>query len=264
MRSLTEIPVPPKLSEPGPNGTVKRVVQLLRALVDTDAASTITALADQLQLPRSTVHRLLGLLREEGLVVTDPDTKRYDVGPEFLRIAGRIAGRTTLLEIARPIMERVVEETGEKCVLSLHLPEQRKMMLAAEVRSASPLTYETTLFRPMSLVWSVAGRAILAWLPEDEIVATVESDPTSPSGERAVLTDTVRGLAEIREKGFAELRAFTLEGAHGVAAPIFGPGRVPVGSLVIVVPAVRTSDRTAEIGPLLVQHAAEVSRRIGG
>jgi DNA-binding IclR family transcriptional regulator len=161
-------------------------------------------------------------------------------------------------------MERVVEETGEKCVLSLHLPEQRKMMLAAEARTASPLTYETMLFRPMSLVWSVAGRAILAWLPEQAILATVESDPTSPSGERAVPRAILRALGEIREKGFAEAEALSLEGAHAVAAPIFGPARVVVGSLVVVVPAVRTNDRMDEIGPLLVAHAQEVSRRIGG
>jgi DNA-binding IclR family transcriptional regulator len=248
-----------------PVGTVHRSVELLRTLAEADGEASLSSLATQLNLPRSTVHRLLQLFLQEGLVAVAPGSRQYEIGPELYRIAALVLRRRDVAAMAEPIMKDVVAETSETCLLGLYLPTTAQMTFAAEAPSSHPLGYRIDLDRPMPVVWGASGRAILAWRSEEEIDAILSSrhEPSAsgaPFDPKSVRTD----LARVRERGYAATSAEKIAGSHGVAAPLFDGGEFAIGSLCVTIPAFRAGRGVgAAIGPLLVDRAQKLSRLLG-
>src|SRR3546814_16357197 len=85
------------------------------------------------------------------------------------------------------------------------------------------LTYQNDLHRPLSLYWGASGKAILAFLPDDEIEQILRREGASPaSGEKPPsLRARMAELREVRARGYAISEGQKLPGARGVAAPVF-------------------------------------------
>lgn len=223
-----------------PAGTVARALSALRVLAEAPGPVGVKTLAGALDLPMSTSHRLLDLLGAEGFVERQAGTRRYVPGTELIRIAGLIAGRTSLPALVRPALERLRDETGETAIFALYLPAQGAMTYAACADSRHALRYRIDLFAQSSLVWGAAGLAILAWLPEErraEIVAAAGPSPTTGRPvDRASLSDR---LALIRARGYAVSEAEKLPDSIGIAAPLAMRPGAPAGSIVLTIPEMR-------------------------
>lgn len=66
---------------------IARTAEILRALCGTPGGMTQAELCEQVGLARSTVHRLLTAMRDEGLVETSGPRSRYRLGPAIQRMA---------------------------------------------------------------------------------------------------------------------------------------------------------------------------------
>jgi DNA-binding IclR family transcriptional regulator len=252
--------------EPPSTGTVARAVAVLRALAETDGDATVAGLAARLGLPRPTVHRLLGLLREQGMVDAHESTRTYAVGQEFFRIAALVTKRQQLGALARPEMERIVDACGETCLLGVYLPAHRQMMFAEEAPSVHPLGYRVDMLTPISLVWGASGRAILAFRPEGDIDEILRVEGPSPvTGARLPSAATTHDeLAQVRAQGYAYTQGQKIPGSRGVAAPILAADGWAVGSLCLTIPEMRFDDGSApRLGELLMEHASIVSGLLG-
>jgi DNA-binding IclR family transcriptional regulator len=254
-----------QVAEPGTRvGTVNRVIGLFNALAESRGEIALSTLADQLELPRPSVHRILESFRAAGLVVSSPETKRYDIGPALYRLAGLIMNRQDLRALAHPTLEAVVRETGEKCVLGVYLPGPAGVMFVDEVRSASAIFYQTPLFEQTSLVWTAAGHCILAWLPPEIVDRILAVEPVSPTGVALDPGALKAELEKVRRRGYLESAGLQVSGAGIVAAPIFGHTGGVVATLAIVYPWIRQwKEHDPSLGPLLVARADEISRLLG-
>jgi DNA-binding IclR family transcriptional regulator len=247
------------------SGTVARAVQLLRALAEAERDVTVAGLAEELALPRPTVHRLLGLLRDEGMVEARPG-HAYGPGPEFVRVAALVSKHHDLGRLARPFMERVARETAESCMLCVYLPAKRRMIIADDVASTHPLGYRLTRNEPMSVLWGASGRAILAFLPESEIAAVVAGEGPSPVTGAPVPApeELAELLAEIRAAGYAYTQGQKIPDSRGIAAPIRSADGPAVGSLALTIPELRYRPEAREqLGAVVSAYAAELSRLLG-
>jgi DNA-binding IclR family transcriptional regulator len=74
---------------PGPGGiqVIARIAEILRTLGTAPGGMTQAELCEQIGLARSTVHRLLTAMRDEGLVETSGPRGRYRLGPAIRRLA---------------------------------------------------------------------------------------------------------------------------------------------------------------------------------
>lgn len=248
------------------DGTAVRLVGVLRHLAEADGEVTVKGLADALDLPPSTAHRMLGQLARTGMVEADGARHRYRPGVEYYRLAALVAGRMDLAEIARPIMDAVVAECGETCVLGLYLPNERRMMFVARADSAHPLRYPLALHRPLSVAWGASGRAILAFLPAEEIDAVLTLREASPATGAALPrpSEMHRLLAHIHARGVAVSHGEKIPGAVGIAAPVMRAGGQAIGSLSVTIPALRFQpDSEAGLVELVRGQAAALSRALG-
>jgi DNA-binding IclR family transcriptional regulator len=248
-----------------PLGTVARAITLLRVLAEAGGEVSLAGLATAVALPRPTVHRLLGLLREQGMVEQDPANNRYQVGVEFYRLAALVSSKREVTKLARPLMERLSEQTGESCVLALYRAHDRRMIYAEHVSSKHPLGYRIALNRPSTLVWGASGRAILAHLAPEDIEAVARGPEPSPvAGERLTATQLKRDLAAIRACGYAATRSQKIADARGIAAPIFAAASTAIGSICMTIPEHRyEAESEQQLAELVVATARELSVVLG-
>ena len=247
-------------------GTVARAAVILRSLAEADEDVSIKALSDQLQLAPSTIHRLLHLLMEQGLVERGENGHRYHAGTEFFRLGALVVNKTRIPKLALPYMRAVVDKCDEFCLLNLYLPAERKTMIAQTVSSSHPLTYTHEKFKPSAVTWGARSRAILAHLPEDEVRSIYESADVSPANGGALppLDEFLAILADIRRNGFVYSRSQKLQGAVGIAAPLFGAQGSVFGSMSVTVPEFRWDEkRLPEISGIVIEQARRLSSALG-
>jgi DNA-binding IclR family transcriptional regulator len=247
-------------------GTVARVVQLLGCLAEADGPVSIKFLCQTLKLPASTVHRLLGLLGTEGMVERNADRPAYAPGLELVRIASLLASKVRIVDVAKPFMRAIVQDCDETCCLLQYIPAQRKVMALHAEFSSHPLRYRIEFFQPHSLLWGATGRAVLAFLPPEEIDAALRDNDASPAtgatlpARKALLAD----LAEIRNHGYAITHGQKIEGAVGISTPLFNSERRVIGCLCITMPETRfTKKAQTRLSQLLMSRAGELNRALG-
>ena len=247
-------------------GTVARVVKLLTCIAEAEGEVSIKYLCQELNLPASTVHRLLGLMIENGIIERAPVRALYGPGLELLRISSLLAAKVSIVDLARPIMRSIVSACDQTCVLLRYIPSSRKVMAVHAEYSSNPLRYQIELFQPHSLLWGATGRSVLAFLPREEIeVALKEADRSPATGAplpspKLMMSD----LDEIRERGFSMTHGQKIAGAVGLAAPLFNSESRVIGCLSITIPkATFDKDAESKIPGLLLEHAKKLNRALG-
>jgi IclR family transcriptional regulator, KDG regulon repressor len=243
-------------------GTIRRVLMLLSSLADHPGASAQN-LATQLNLPRSSVHRLLAMLRANGFA--DSEAGGFGPGLEFFRIAGRLGPRMPFRKLAEPYLEALSAQYHETTILALLARKQVKMFYAAKGSPADPMRYNVELGALEPMVWGATGRVILAYLSESEIASALERREPSPA--RAQAPDGAElypALAEIRRNGYGISHGHRTANSVGIAAPFFdGDGEV-AGSLAFLIPEFRWAAAPQdEVVRTVVDAAARLSRQLG-
>jgi IclR family transcriptional regulator, KDG regulon repressor len=245
-------------------GTVRRVLMLLSHLADRPGES-VQSLAARVNLPRSSVHRLLAMLRAGGFADSEPGG---GVGPgnELYRIAGRLGARMPYRKLAGPHLQALSEQFRETSILALLAREQLKMFYAATGSPPDPMRYNIEVGALEPLVWGATARVLLAHLDEPEIAAVIGRRERSPAlGLELNKTELRQSLAQIRRDGYGISRAHRSLNTVGVAAPFFdGEGKV-AGSLGFLIPEFRwASAPRDQVVQALLTAAAGLTRQSGG
>lgn len=247
-------------------GTVARVVRVLAALADSDGSAGVGDLSAQLQLAPSTAHRLLNLLKAEGMVEASPTGGRYGIGPEFYRIAARVVATVDVTALSQPYIETLARRFDETVLFGLYLPHRQALAFTARADGEQALLYRIDMNRPGSLAWGASGKSVLAYLPAGHIRSVLGLEEPSPvAGARQADPAVVESeLAEIRERGYAVTEGEKLPEARGIGAPVFGPRGV-VGCILLTSPKSRMPHADINvIGAAVREEALRLSHDLGG
>jgi DNA-binding IclR family transcriptional regulator len=215
----------------------------------------------------STVHRLLGLLEEEGLVRQDDPGGGYGLGTELLRLAWTAAGSHPVRSAALPHMRELAKASGETVTLGLYDPVRQQTCVLAVVESDAPFRYVSNLHEWRDLYTGASGRAVMAFLPEVERRAIVERTKLAPATEHTITSaDELEAvLAEVRARGYASSQEERRLGGVGIAAPIFGAGGAVLGEVGLSVPTQRFDpDDAPRLARLVTACAERIGAALGG
>ncbi len=227
----------------------------------------VRELAKGVGMNPSTVHRLLGLLEEEGLVRQEAEGSRYGVGDELLRLAWTAAGTNPIERAALPHMQVLVAESGETATFGLYDPVRRQTCVVAVVESDEPFRYVTRLHEWRDLHTGASGRAVMAFLPDDVRAEVIERTRLAPATEHTITSPEAleRSLATVRDRGYAFSQEERRLGGVGIAAPVFGAGGRVAGEVGVSVPTQRFIPGDEDRLAALVRACAErISAAIGG
>lgn len=232
-----------------------------------DGPAGVREIAKAVEMNPSTVHRLLGLLEEEGFVRQDAPGGGYTVGTALLRLALTASGSHPVRSAALPHMRALAEASGETVTLGLYDPVRRQTYVLAVVESDAPVRYVSKLHEWRDLHTGASGRAVMAFLPDDERRTVVERTQLAPATEHTITSaaELERVLAEVRERGYAFSQEERRLGGVGIAAPVFGPGRHVLGEVGVSVPTQRfVPADERRLARLVVACAMAITTELGG
>lgn len=204
----------------------------------------VTAIAERVRLPKSTVARLLAALDEVDAVERFDGTS-WRIGPGIAALTDAVSPERSLISVARPFLLDLVADLGEDA--GLGLPDGNDVLYVDQVSSGNPVQVRdwTGTRAPMHAVPS--GLVLLAEWPEDALDAYLGGDLVALT--RQTLNDPTRlcaRLAEVRAAGFAWGLEEFAEGIDSVAAPIRDARGKAIGAIHVHGPAYRFPSQDEE------------------
>ena len=231
--------------------SVDRAIRLLKAIANSPVPLKLAAVAAAAAVNPGTAWRLLATLEDHGLV-TRTDSG-YAVGYSVVRIAAS-ADETALKAAARPLLERLVDETQE--AVSLSVPRQLTIVSIDHI-AAPRVVSAGWVGEQLPLHCTSNGKLLLASLPEDELAAFLRRPltaltPATITDPRALRSE----LRKLRERGYGtEIEEFE-PGLHAVSAAAQDARKKPIAILSVSGPAYRLPrPRLNDIGAQLLQAA---------
>jgi IclR family transcriptional regulator, acetate operon repressor len=259
---MCEHPGVASTDQPSGAQAVDRALRVLRAFENADDDLGISDVAAATGLTPSTTHRLIRALCRGGLLVQDPRTERYQLGP-LLVVLGRRAEQRLGYAALLPMLDELAAESGESASLGIRTGDE--VLVVLHHHSEQPLRFDAEPGTRVPLHTSAMGKAILAFSGDPE--QAVASLPELEARTRRTITDRRRLLEQlvaIHRRGWAFNDEERDPGVRAVAAPIRDPSGVAQAAVAIQGPTVRMVDsRIDDLGTRLVEATAEMAGALG-
>jgi len=252
--------------------------ELLEALSQAPGALMLRDLAAAAGMSAAKAHRYLVSFQRMGLVVQDPVSTRYDLGPAALRIGLASLSRIDAVKLARERIDQLLLETGHTLAIAVWGNQGPTMVHWTEAPQTVPVTLR--LGDVMPLLTSATGRCFAAFMGSEgrdaQRIAPMVRDelarlkklphntelplvdvPRSPQDVQAMLEDT-------RRRGLARVVHSLLPGVGGFCAPVFdAQGRLALGLVVLGSVATLDTDWHGAPASALLRCARQLSADLG-
>ncbi|MFQ5858531.1 MAG: IclR family transcriptional regulator [Anaerolineae bacterium] len=246
--------------------SIRRALRILASFNITLVEIGVTEASELLGCSKSTAHRTLSVLEEEGFVRQDLTTRKYVLGPKVLELAAVLSETTDVRLKSLPHMESLRQATNETVTLGLVV--DNSLVFIEELVSSQSLRYSHSheMGRPLELYAGAAGKTLFAHLPQSEIDYILNEAKLVPIGPSTIVDPKQlrEELARIRERGFGISVEERVPGAAGIAAPVRNHTGNVIACVGLFGPKLRFEqtgfDRLAE---LVVATAAAISADMG-
>lgn len=243
--------------------TVDHALAVLEAFGPDTRDLGVAELSRMLRITGPSTYRLLSTLEARGFLEQDPKTKRYRLGLKLFEIASRISSGISLLDVAHPHLERLVELTQETAFLAIW--DRDAALSIDKVDSPLQLFLRTTVGTRRPPNAASSAKCLLAFQPQQVIDDTLAKGLGRFNAQTVTDHDVFRAeLEQIRRQGYAINRGGYHESASGVAAPIRDRHRKVVASVALGVPTSRMDDeRVPELVRAVMQAADAIAMQSG-
>ena len=215
-------------------------------------------------LTTSTTGRLMTSLKEMGLLQQNPATRAYRLGTKVLEWAGVVSATLDIRTKALPYMSELHRKTHE--TISLYVPEGNQRLCVERLESSYNVRIVSWVGRRLPLHAGSAGKAILAFMPEEQSSRLIDSMELIPFTDKTVTDGAAlrAAIAEVRRLGYAVSHGEWLPEASGVATAILNSRREVIGALCISGPSQRFGeDRLPGFIEGILQATDRISKEVG-
>jgi DNA-binding IclR family transcriptional regulator len=238
--------------------SVDRAIDLLFHLHEQARPRGVSEIARALELPKSTVHRLLQALVRRGLV--EQEGGRYAPGARLVALGLGAQERDPVVGAARPVLDEEARALGE--TVFLMAPRSGGLVVLDKAEGAGFLRAAPRLGEAVPLHATAAGKLAFAFAPDR---FPLEPAALERFTERTVVDpEALRAEVErARKQGWAENHGEWIEGLSVVAAPVLLD--VPAGGrrLIAVLAVAAATPSLRELGTARVaRRAVEAARRV--
>ncbi len=239
--------------------SVERAIRVLTALQGARRMS-LSELAARLDLAPSTTHGIVRSLVEYGMVVQERGSSRYQLGPAVLRLGNVYLDTLELRSRAIPWAEDLARRTGLAVRTGVLLIDDVVIIHHEPRPDGSRQMPEVGIVIPVHA--SALGKAMLAFLPEDEKRVLTSGELRSMTGETITSAETLRDqLDQVRSSGVAAEQDEAVIGESSLASPVFDSYDEAVGAIGVVLPS--GGDLRQELIDLVRETARSISRELG-
>ena len=245
---------------------IKSIVKVFRLveLLVTKNEFQLAELCRLLESPKTTVHRMLLTLESLGYVEQNPASLGYMATIKILELGGKVVQNLKFIEIAKPLMIKLSEETGE--TINLGIVDGLDVIFIDKVESNQYLKLDQPIGFRAKAYHTAIGKAVVAYLSEDERTRLFSKHTISPGTSKSLKTLSAieEDLQRVREQGYAVDNEEYIIGARCVGAPIFNHNSKVVAGLSIAGPSLRIKEDNIEfLAKLATKAAALISNGLG-
>jgi len=223
----------------------------------------VRAIAQALELPLGSTHRLLQDLASEAVVERTPEGE-WELSYRLAQIVGIQLERVQLPRLVRPILEQLASETREAAFLAVPSRDEIVYLDKVQTDLQLQLNVEAGTRRPMHCTG--LGKAILAFLPEVQLEQYLAGSALRAFTPKTI-TDPMMLRLELertRLRGYAVDHEEIILGVHCVAVPIFNHAGRPVGAISVAGITPKSEGDRLDALVLRLKTAGDyVSRRVG-
>jgi DNA-binding IclR family transcriptional regulator len=198
-----------------------RSLAIIDLVLSASAPMSARMIGAGLDLPKATVHRLIGALEDKGLIAREPVSGGYAAGPALCEMAFKILSRSAAAADRHAVLAGLAAAIGETCNLGILDGSEARYIDRVEA-SASPLKLD---FRPGSrvpLYASAMGKLFLSQMPSAAFERYLSSAPRiahTPS-TRVEETALRKAVAACRKAGFGDDDEEYILGVNCLSVPI--------------------------------------------
>jgi DNA-binding IclR family transcriptional regulator len=241
---------------------VDRALNILLCFSVQTPELSMTQIAEQVGLHKSTVHRLLATLERKRFVERDPVSGAYRPGIRLLQMAYLTLENNDLQRIAQPYMQELCEMHRE--TIDLSVLDDTDVLYVEVVESHQRVRLAAAKGERLPAFCTASGKAILAFLPGEKVKSILARGlPRYNKYTQKTPESWLNDLVMAKRDGFSISVQEYEEGINAVAAPIFDAKGRPIASIAIAGPAYRLSaEKMAAIGPNIVATCEKISKEL--
>lgn len=216
------------------------------------------------ELPKTTVFRILSSLVERRICEFDPEAGKYSLGFELLRLADIRRRQNNVHDVALPIMREIRNAVNETVILSVRSGDWRVHIDFVEGLHAMRRMADLGVQAPLYV--GAASKMLLAGMDDVEVGAYLARTKLV-SFQDTTITDIPmlwREIGAIRKRGYSESRGELFSGGGALAAAIKDFSGKTVGVIDILTPVHRyTSEHRDLCIQVLLDGVRRASERLG-
>jgi len=241
---------------------VDRALEILLCFSKQTPQLTMTQIANQVGMNKSTTHRLLGTLERKRFIQRDPSTGLYQLGIRLLQMAYLTLEYNDLQKHAAPVLLRLCEQYRETITLSVL--DDTDVVFLDVVESPQRVKLAASTGQRIPAFATAAGKAILAFLPEEMVKKILERSMQQFTPHTIISPeDYFIELRQNHKQGFSISEQEYEDGINAVAASILDTNGQPYAAITVAGPAYRLfREHMLEIGPLVIAAAQEIAREV--
>jgi IclR family KDG regulon transcriptional repressor len=121
----------------------------------------------EIVVSKSGIHKILKSLAEENLLVQNPSTRKYSLGPLIFRLGNVYSDSKGIWEVSHTIMDSLAKETGTAVLIGIR--EGDDPILAYKMGTDEKFIYQGQIGTRFPFNAGALGKLLTAFLPEDRI-----------------------------------------------------------------------------------------------
>jgi len=235
---------------------INRAATILRAIRDSGGL-TLSQLARNVGLARTTVYRIVATLESEGLLTTAAPGGKIQLGIELISLGASV--RTDVRRELRPYLEELslrIDETVDLAIL-----DKDHAIFLDQVTRLQRLHAVSGIGIEFPLYCTANGKALLSTLPVDEVIRIIPKKLHSYTPKTLQTRDELlQELETVRLTGVAYDREEHTQGICAVGAVVYAPMDT-IAALTIPVPSVRFYGNEENLVSALLQTCQAINSR---
>lgn len=240
---------------------VSRALEVLEFLVESGGTASVTDIARDLGMPKTTAHRFCGRLEEEGYIGREGTGKRYTISRRLMRIGLGIVRVSMGAGLRHRILSDLVGQIDETC--NLTVLNGTEVFYLDRVETHWPLRMALEPGSRVPLHCSASGKLLLAMMPKakrQKIVKLLRLTPCTPN-----TITTVAGmeaeLQRIARNGYGTDNEEFLTGLIAIAVPVRDARGQVFAAVACHSPLARMSlEKAVSLLPILNQTAQAIAQ----
>jgi DNA-binding IclR family transcriptional regulator len=244
--------------------TVAKALSLLDYFSEAEPEIGLSELARRSGVDKATVHRMLVVMCDHGLLEQRGGARLYRLGAGVLRLSRVRETAFPVSSVIQHSLDLLSSEIGETAHGSLVSGRALATVGISESNRGSRVSLVAGEILPMHS--TASGLVVLAF-SQPEVVNRALSEPLTAKTSRTVTDPKIirARLDEVRLTGFSEADQTNEEDVYGIAVPFFGKDKLPAGAIAVAVPAHRmTSELRRQIIAALLAEGHKLNLGLGG